>query len=112
MTYRTILALSMASALAVISTGVAHRDKSERHDQRRGAWYLLAAERPCNLHFDLTAVQRYIASHVSEDDMSFGSFLQTMVEGRGIEMRSMTPGHSGGSVCADDAVAKFNGFIQ
>jgi len=73
---------------------------------------VLAAERPCHLSYNTDAVQRYIADHVRESDMSFGSLLQTMVEGKTFEMRSMTPATLTAFCTQTQRVAKVNGFIQ
>lgn len=73
---------------------------------------ILAAEKFCHFSYDMTAIQNFIAKNVPESDMSFGTMLQTMVEGQTIEMRDMTPATLMALCTQTGRVAKYNGFIH
>ena len=73
---------------------------------------VLAAERPCHLSFDQSAIQQYINKRVPASDMSFGNMLQLMVSGTGVEIREMSPSTLTAFCAQTTRVARFNGFIR
>jgi hypothetical protein len=73
---------------------------------------VLAAEQPCHFTYDMAAVQIYIARHVQESDMSFGSLLQLMVQGEAIQIEEMTPATLAALCTQTGRVARFNGFTH
>jgi hypothetical protein len=73
---------------------------------------ILAAEEPCHLTYDMSAIKKYVAATVRENDMSFGSLLEMMVQGEAIAIRDMTPATLAALCAQTERVARFNGFIH
>ena len=73
---------------------------------------VLAAEKPCQFTYDMAAIQAYIAKHVQESDMRFGSMLQMMVQGQTMQIEQMTPATLAALCAQTGRVARFNGFIH
>ena len=73
---------------------------------------LLGAEDACHLSYDQAAIQRFIASKVPENDLSFGSMLQLMVTGEKIEIKDMSRSTLTAFCSQSERVARSHGFIR
>jgi hypothetical protein len=72
----------------------------------------LAAEFACHLSYDPKAIQNYVSRNVADNDMAFGSLLETMVQAGISEISQMTPATLTALCAQTERVARFNGFVH
>ena len=73
---------------------------------------VLASEKFCNLHYDQAAIEAFIESQVPDNDMSFNSYLTTMIQGAEFQMRSMSASQKTAHCAQTRRVAKSYGFLH
>lgn len=73
---------------------------------------ILAAESACHLSYDSRAIRDYISKNAPASDMTFGSLLETMVQGQTADIRQMTSATLTALCAQTERVARFNGFIH
>lgn len=102
--------LKTISAAFVFSASMAFGSTSFEAATNLGK--LLASELPCGLSYNHEAINQWIDTNVSADDMGFPSSLNAMTTGSGYLIESMTPTALSAHCHAVERTARNFGFIE
>ena len=73
---------------------------------------VLAAEEPCELAYDPEAIEAFIAEQPAASDLSFPSYLSTMMQGRPVDLDGQTNSQKVAYCSSARATARAIGFIE